>query len=128
MEDQNIIQLQISCPLHPSETIQRVSLDKNINHHVYCLECILQQKSQSEEASQTLKPISELIETAASLYAKKRENVNFGDQAPSEMAEILIGQAEKLETLTQHIEEEKKRASEVFDSLTEELLKIQSQR
>jgi len=124
MENQNPLSFQISCPLHPSETIQRVSLDKNANHHIYCLECILQQKSQPGEASQTFTPISELIDTAAGLYAKKRENVNFGDQIPYEMADFLSGQAEKLETLTQHIEEEKKRVSEIFDSLSQEILEI----
>jgi len=116
--------LQIPCPFHPSEMIQRVAMDKNADHDVYCLECVLQQKSNPKRASQTLKPISEFIDTAISLYAKKRENANFADQVPCEMTEILTRQPEKLEALTQHIEEEKKRVSEVFDLISEELLKI----
>jgi len=123
MENQTI-SLQIPCPLHPFETIQRVAMDKNVEHHLYCLECVVQQKPRPGGAPQTLRPIAELIDTASSFYNKKRKNIKLGEQIPNEIADILSDQNEKLEVLTKHIEEEKKRVSKIFDSLCEEFLTI----
>jgi len=126
MEDENI-SVNIKCPIHPLENIQRVTVELNPAQELYCLECIVSQDDPTELAS-ALKPISDLIETASVFYTQNKSSLKTGEQAPQRYQEIAASQNEKLEKLSQHIQDEKKKMSLMFDTIMQEVVKMISEK
>jgi len=113
---------EIECPLHPSEHIQRVSIEHGAIKDLYCIECLLSLDSEIDRTK--LKPIKEFIELAASHYEQNRRRVSKSEEIAGEFLEILAHQNEGLELLTAQIEDEKKRAFAYFDKLLKEITKL----
>jgi hypothetical protein len=126
MEGQKIT-VRIHCPIHDSEVIQRVAMDPYASQQLYCLECILSQED-STSLSPSLKTLPDLLETAATFYAQNRNNVRMGEQVPPEYLDLLGSQGEKLEQLSKHIEDEKKKASNIFDIIMQDMVKMISEK
>jgi len=122
MESQKI-SLQIPCQLHTNEFIQRVNVEIASSQQLYCLECILSNEDPSVISSK-LKTIPDLIDTAASFYAKNKQAIDLNEQVPAEYSELVSHQAEKLEQLSKHIEEEKKKVTSVFETIMKDTLKM----
>src|SRR5689334_10601266 len=122
MDKQNV-SIRIPCPLHPSENIQRVDMELSSTQHLYCLECILQYEDPATLSSQ-LKTIKDLVETAGNFYSQNKAHTLSDSEIPSEYQELLSQQGEKLEQLNKHIEEEKKKVTATFDTLTEDVLRM----
>jgi len=126
MEGQKIT-VRIPCPIHTSEIIQRVAMDTQASQQLYCLECILSQED-AASLSPSLKTIPDLVETAAAFYAQNKNSIRMGEQVPPEYLDLLSGQAEKLEQLSKHIEDEKKKATHVFDTIMQDTVKMISEK
>jgi len=126
MESQKIT-VRINCPIHTSEIIQRVAMDPHTTQQLYCLECILSQED-AAALSPSLKTIPDLVETAAAFYAQNKNSIRVGEQVPFEYVDLLSGQAEKLEQLSKHIEDEKKKATHVFDTIMQDTVKMISEK
>jgi len=122
MESQKV-SLQIPCPIHTTEFVQRVHIEVGTDQQLYCLECILSHEDSSSMSSK-LKTIPDLIDMAANFYARNKQEVNLGSQVPSEYVELVSGQAEKLEKLSKHIEFEKKKVGDIFDNILKDTVKM----
>jgi len=94
---------------------------------LYCLECILSNED-AASLSSNLKTIPDLIDTASNFYARNKQSLNLGSQVPGEYLELVSGQAEKLEKLSKHIEFEKKKVSDIFDSIMKDTVKMISEK
>jgi len=121
------ISVRIPCPIHTSEIIQRVAMDPHAGQQLYCLECILSQED-ATALSPSLKTIPDLVETAAAFYAQNKNSIRVGEQVPFEYVDLLNGQAEKLEQLSKHIEDEKKKATHIFDTIMQDTVKMISEK
>jgi len=127
MAEYQKVSVNINCPIHPSEIIQRIATEVNPVQELYCMECILS-KEDPTSLSPSLKTIPDLIATASVFYAQNKSALKPGEQVPQEYIEIVAHQNEMLETLRKHIEEEKKKVSNVFDSLMQDVVKIISEK
>lgn len=114
---------RISCPIHPSEIIQRVDTDVSASQQLYCMECILQNEDSFFDRSK-LKSIAELIDSAANHYQLNKDKAKLSSDVPSDYTECLSNQAESLERLSKHIEEEKKKVEFTFDIITKDFLRL----
>jgi len=119
--------LQIPCPLHPNEFIQRAYIEITSGQQLFCLECILSNEDAASLSSK-LKTIPDLIDTAANFYARNKQSIDLGSQIPPEYIDLLSGQGEKLEKLSKHIELEKKKASDIFDTIMKDAVKMISEK
>jgi len=127
------ISVHIPCPIHASEMIQRVAVDLDASQQLFCPECIL---TQEISISLNLKTIPDVLETAADYYAQNllenaihnyaqgKSYVRIGEKVPSQYLSLLEGQAAKLEGLRNHLEDEKKKVSNVFDMIMQDMVKI----
>ena len=125
MESQQI-SLKIPCPIHTTEFVQRVHTEVGAEQQLYCLECVL--SNEDITLSSNLKTIPDLIDTAANFYARNKQSLNLGSQVPAEYLELVSGQGEKLEQLSKHIELEKKKVSDIFDSIMKDTVKMISEK
>ena len=98
---------KICCPIHPLEPIQRVNLDLHATQQLFCMECILSQDDSCFDRS-TLKSIAELIDIAAKHYQLNKDKASLSSDVPPDFLDSLSGQAESLESLSKHIDGEKK--------------------
>lgn len=121
METQTI-PIQISCPIHPSDYIQRINIEANSTQHLYCVECLLQQADPT--SSPNFKGFQDFIDIAEIFYNQNKITVSGPSEIKPEYQELLSHQNEKLEQLTVHIQEEKKRIEIIFDTLSQDFLKI----
>ena len=79
--------LQVHCPLHPKEIIQRVDLDPYSKAPFYCIECLFQLGSDKDKS--TIKTFKEFIDLACQYYSKQTHlDQDFG-QAPPEFLDII---------------------------------------
>jgi len=124
MESQKV---QIPCPLHPNEFIQRANIEITSGQQLFCLECILSNEDAASLSSK-LKTIPDLIDTAANFYARNKQSIDLGSQIPNEYLDLVGGQAEKLEKLSKHIEYEKKKVSDIFDTVMKDTVKMISEK
>ena len=122
--DKKHISLQISCPKHVSERIQRVNIDPNASQHLFCLECILQQTSENPLLASTLKTIPDFIDMAAQFYSYHKDNATPSSDVPDQYTSLLSRQSETLESLSRHIASEKEKIESEFDILTTDVLQV----
>jgi len=125
MENCNI-SVHIPCPIHSSENIQRVAMNFHAPQELYCFECILSRKDTTFlNNNNNLQTIPDLIEAAAAFYAQhKNIRIKLGKQVPDRYINLLTGQGEKLEQLSKHLEDEKKKMSHLFDTLIQDMTNI----
>lgn len=110
--------VNIPCALHPKETIARIDVEFGAEKELYCVECLLNMTNPGR-IGQSLKPLYEFVNMAAKFYDQNRKTVTEGSEAPSEYTSILSTRDELIETLTQHIEDEKQKVRISFDDLTQ---------
>ena len=114
---------KICCPIHPTEPVQRVNLELHATQQLFCMECILSQDDSCFDRS-TLKSIAELIDIAAKHYQLNKDKASLSSDVPSDYLDALSGQAESLESLSKHIEGEKKKVEHVFEMITKDFLRV----
>jgi len=106
------------CPLHPSEEIQRVCLDLDSESSLQCTECILQSKGKMTRDK--FCPIAEFVDFAVQQYKTGEGNPFFKESPPSGLVNFLAYEEAKTKALAKHIEREKQRVQQSFNSLLEE--------
>jgi len=106
------------CNLHPSETIQRVCLDSNADTSLRCLECILSGNKPASKGS--ILTLEDFIENAAKQYKTFKDAPLFEGEPPQELVGFLCEEDERIERLSQEVEQEKERVNAVFSIMVQE--------
>ncbi len=107
------------CPIHASENIQRVSLELNADSSLKCLECILTHPDQNSK--DFMIPFNDFIDQAAKHYEKFR---SFKEPAPPLLIEALSQKDLSIEILTHHIEQEKQKVENAFNTILQEFTQL----
>jgi len=91
MESENHFK-RFTCSIHPSETIQRVCLDKTVDSSLKCVECVL---SGTDAASKdSIITHNEFIDHAAEKY-KTFRRTSLESPPPEEFLRLLAQENEK---------------------------------
>jgi len=106
------------CPLHPSEKIQRVCLDPYTETSLKCIECILQTKGKVDRDK--FCPISEFVNFAAQQYETGEGDPSFREPPPRDLVSFLACEEVKTKALDKHIEREKQKVQQSFNSILKE--------
>jgi len=107
-----------TCNIHPSEVIERVYLDINAETSLRCTECILSEKNKvSKDVMLTL---NDFIENAVKQYETSRRVPLLHSQAPDEFVSFLAQEDEKIQRLSQHIEQENERVNATLNLMIQE--------
>lgn len=121
------INLSISCPLHPEETVERVCIDSSTDKEILCVECLLGIDDPTA-LSQSLVRIGEFVDIAAKFYESSKKAIAEPSEAPQEFVDLVEKQSENIEKIAKHIESQKKRIEERFNTLIEEFTKLCKQK
>ena len=108
-----------SCPFHPSEEIQRVCLDPGSESSLQCIECILH--AQTKLSRDKFCPIADFVNYTADQYKTLGGTRSFREPPPSSLVDFLAYEDAKTKALAEHIEREKQRVQENFNSFLKEL-------
>lgn len=111
----------LACPIHPKEQVSRVNLEIGAQQDIYCIECLLSM-SGTFDKNQVI-PFNDFVERAATYYEKNRKRVSESKEIPDQYQSLLDKRNERIEEITQHLENEKKRAIRDFDDLLIEVTK-----
>jgi len=125
--DSKKISVNVFCPMHPSENVQRIDLNPLATQRLYCVECILNQDNPSMLQSK-LKTITDFIGIASEFYASSQRNVKITESPPSDYQDLIAQQGEKLERLNHHVNQEKDRVEAYFAKILEELSDLLNQK
>ena len=107
-----------SCPFHPSEEIQRVCFDLDSEHSLQCIECILQTKHNLPKDK--FCPLADFVNYAAEQYKTVERTRSCHKALPKNLVDFLAYEEIKMEALVEHIEREKQKIQENFNSLLQE--------
>jgi len=110
----------IQCPLHSSEAIQRVDLGSSLDKHLFCTECILKSEKSISLLS-TLETIPHFLENAVKVYQENKKKVALTAGPPLKYSEMILRQAEVLDSFTNHIGKEKEKVTKLFDEILAEV-------
>jgi len=121
MESQQVIYNSIKpfkCPFHPSENIERVCIDQDTERSLQCIECVLEMKSKTSKDQ--FYPLADFITYAAKQYETLDHTLSFSGGAPSNLVDFLAYEEAKTKALEKHIDREKQRVEESFNSILQE--------
>jgi len=107
------------CSIHTSEDIQRVSLELNADSSLRCLECIL--KNPDQASKDIMIPLNEFIDQAAKQYETFR---SLEGSLTSQLAESLSQEDLSIENLSHHIEQEKQKIENAFNTILQEFTEL----
>lgn len=105
---------QFECRVHPKEVIQRVSKDPFGQNSLFCIECLLETDRTGDS---TLININKFTEIVSQHFAGINQNAEVKAQAPSHLVSWLADEETILLKLQLHIENEKHKADDAFNSL-----------
>jgi len=125
--DSKEIELNIACPDHPDEVIERISLDSSIEKEILCVECLLNLDDLSASA-QNLVTIDHFVDLAAKFYENSKKMISEPAQSPQEYLDLVAKQGDNIEKVNKHIQKEKARIEERFNTIIEEFTKICKQK
>jgi len=111
------------CPLHPNDTIQRVSLAPNANFPLFCIECILNPQVQSLQLPMiTLKSF---LDKVSEHYTTHGTPQPFESTMPDDLPSVLNIQQEAIAEFSQYIENQKAQvihtANQIFEIIKQSL-------
>jgi len=121
MESQQVINNSIKpfkCPFHPSERIERVCIDQDIERSLQCIECVLEMKTKTSKDQ--FYPLADFITYAAKQYETLEHTLSFAGAPPSNLVDFLAYEEKKTKVLEKHIDREKQRVEESFNSILQE--------
>lgn len=121
------LHIDITCSKHPSETVQRVSIDAHADKHLYCPECILQQEHDMTCSKPQFTTFNEFISSAAAFYLHQKDSATISS-IPDEYSQAIVKKDHVLQDLTDHISVQKKKVESVFDEITKEVLAVITER
>ena len=110
------------CQLHPSETIQRVCIDSTVESCLRCIECIL--NGTERVSKDSIIAFNEFIDNAARHYLTFRRTSAFENAPPEELVSFLAQEEEKIQKLSQHVEQEKQRVNTSFNIMIQEFTQL----
>jgi len=111
-----------SCQFHPSETIERVCTDPDTDRSLQCIECVLQNKSHLPKDK--FCSLVEFIDDAVQQYTKIEHTLSCTEAPSSDLIDFLDYEESKIKTLANHVEKEKQKVNESFDSILQQLTSL----
>ena len=117
------IELQITCPEHPNEFIERICTDSTIEKDLVCIECLLNFDDPAMSSS-ALQTVEEFVDSAAKFYEKSKIMTSEPSEQPQEITELSEKQGEYIDKIQKNIVKEKAKIEERFKTLIEEFTKV----
>ena len=113
--------VMIPCPIHTSEVIQRIDMNISAKKQIFCLECALQSENPKALLA-TLETLPNFVKAAAMFYRNKKGLAHSSLGPEPEYVEILHKQAEKIKSLSEHIDHEKAKVEATFEEIIMEVI------
>ena len=109
---------EFSCSVHPSEPIQRVCIQPKSENHLCCTECLL--KNPALGSRDSFITFEKFLDYAANIYLELQNRSKIEGFIPNRSVRSLVTDEESLVKFAKHIEEEKKKVIDGFDSIVNE--------
>ena len=120
---------KFNCPIHPSNSIQRISLDPSSTSSLYYIECVISGVAPQDKHSLVTLPT--LIDKAYAYYSEYSTSKSVASSAPSDLGDFLSTEKEVIDGFAAHVELEKTKVTEdvdrVLGAITDLLMKRRDQ-
>lgn len=95
------------CPRHPTEPIQRISLDPKNADPLYCVECLVSEEPSIDTSSLITLPT--FADKAQAHYRQHGTSKPIATAAPNDLVEFLSQEPQAIDRLSAQINKEKRK-------------------